>query len=170
MMIRKILTALAFCTTIALTGCSASDKTAEQSGQESSPPSDPETTVTINGKQWTCEQITASTPQQCGERTQQAFDKYKGNIDQYVNSGKLGPLNDAQQFTYEDAAFAGLVACVYAESSDGQNEYINFMMETPPFDTRMTERVMYLPAWFEAPKSLCTDLNTGHQSKDLITP
>lgn len=154
-MIRNVFTLSAMCATIALAGCSANSET--DKGPADPPPVDPETTVTIDGRQWTCEQITASEPQECGELTQQAFDSHKENIDAYVNGGRLGPLNDGSAFSYEDAAFAGLVACAYMMDGGNENDYIDFMMQTEPFKTKLSERVGYLPAWHEAPKSLCTD-------------
>lgn len=157
-MFRNVFVAL-FIATMAVTGCSGSTQektgpTDDSTASESNPIS-PETTVTINGKEWTCEQITATEPQECGDLTQKAFDSYKGNIDTYVNSGKLGPLNDGKAFSYEDAAFAGLVACAYIKNEGSLNGYIEFMMETEPFNAKLTERSAYLPAWFEASKSLC---------------
>lgn len=143
---------------VALTGCSGSTDTTDKGDGGGGTTTTPETTVEIDGSKYTCEEITASEPQECGPFTQQAFDTYKENIDGYVRSGRLGPLNDANQFTYEDAAFAGLGACAIVLSGEGQNEYIDFMMDTPPFNDMLTERVMYLPAWFTAEDYLCTDL------------
>jgi hypothetical protein len=186
-MVRKVFAILVVFAFAALTGCSSNTTaTSGASGSETpvvSPSPDKggpiidqppvETTVRIDGKDWTCAQITASMPQDCGVQTQKVFDTYKENIDTYVRGGKLGPLNNGDTFLYEDAAFAGLVACAFLMNQrpeDAENAYIDFMMKTPPFSTTLTERVMYLPAWFEAPKSLCTDSQSGFQSHDLRVP
>lgn len=160
--------AVLFIAAMALTSCSGSTTPQTDGSSTASESSAPpvETTVLIDGKEWTCAQITASTPEKCSPLTQRAFDAYKENIDAYVNSGRLGPLlNNGDKFTYEDAAFAGLVACAYILDGRNQSDYISFMKKTPPFEeTSQNRGVMYLPAWFEAPKSLCTDLKTPNQN------
>ena len=164
-MIRKVCAAAAVTMIVALlTGCSGS--TQEKSGETASPtPSvSVETTVRIDGQDWTCEAITASEPQQCGEFTQQVFDQYGDNIDTYVNSEQLGPLNAGNGFTYEDAAFAGLVACAYMLDKRGQNDYIDYMMTEEPFKSTLDERVEYLPAWLAAPTYLCPGLTPPIQN------
>lgn len=165
--------AVVFATALMLTACSSADSGTDGGSQSSSDTGTStvpgESTVVIQGKEYTCEEITASLPQQCGEYTQQAFDAYKENIDAYVNSGKLGPLNNGGGFTYEDAAFAGLVACAYVLAGEGQETYVEFMLATPPFDEKLKDvgGVGVLPAWFEAQKSLCP---AGYQSTDLEAP
>lgn len=150
----------------AMTGCSGSTPqqpgTSVTASETSAVPV--EATVTIDGKEWTCEQITASEPQECSALTQQAFDQYKDNIEAYVSSGKLGPINQRMGYSYEDITFAGLAACAFLLDKGDQNDYIAFMKKTPPFDARLTLGTMYLPAWFEAQKTLCPDLDLPNQN------
>ena len=104
--------------------------------------------VIISGKSYTCETITA-TPK-CSTTTQKAFDRYKNNIDTYVQTDKFGPFNDAD---YADLALMGLFACTYKVGE--QQKYIDLLKKEAPTLVKDVENVALLPAWFAAHTHLC---------------
>jgi hypothetical protein len=112
-----------------------------------------EKTVTIDGKSYTCETITEI--KKCTVKFQKTFDRYRKNIDKFVNSGILGPLNDAETFTYEDVAYAGLTACHIGD----RNAFIDEVRSNPPF-TDLTSIDLF-PTWFAAKRYLCPNRNRG---------
>lgn len=137
-----------------------------------------ETTVTIGGESWTCETITRSG--QCGPESQAVFDQYGNNIDLFVNSGELGPLNDFDEVIgetddcgelflyYEDVAFAGLVACTFSPGGEEQfEEFIGWMRRDGGEALASFSGTELLPVWFEAHKRLCPE---GHKSGDYTVP
>ncbi len=123
---------------------------------------DNEVTITIDGKEYTCAEITGSEPAACGEGTQVAFEKYGENLGSYVNSGQLGPLNEGP---FEDAAFAGLVACATMMQGDDQEAYLDYMMEDQTMASYAADEggVAFFPAYFEASSSLCPNMNPGSE-------
>lgn len=147
----------------ALTGGCAGDTAGQpKTGPESGPePSDSESqprpsTVHIDGRDYTCAQVTASEPQDCGEYTQMAFDKHKERIDTFVNSDRHGPVfNDPQMLRFEDVAFAGLVACATLLEGGDENEFIDDVLTEQPFSEMELARVEVLPVWFSAQRYLC---------------
>lgn len=175
---RTIFATLSLSATLVLTGCAggnATTTTTSATSTTSASPTPSEATVRIDGKDWTCAQITASGPDECGPFTQQAFETYKENLDTYVRSGQLGIFNnDSSGFSYEDTAFAGLVACAIMLKKGNVDDYIDAMLAEEPFKTRLNERTPYLPTWFAAKKYLCTDLeqiSNGRQSTgDKVAP
>jgi hypothetical protein len=104
--------------------------------------------VIIGGKSYTCETITV-TPK-CSTTTQKAFDRYKDNIDKYVQTDKFGPFNDA---AYADLALMGLFACTYKVGE--QQKYIDLLKKEAPTLVKDVENVALLPAWFAAHSQLC---------------
>jgi hypothetical protein len=72
-----------------------------------------ERTVLIQGKRYTCSQIIDSKSGACDGNMQKAFNKWAPNIDNYVNSGRLGPWGngDSPPLSYERVAMLGLLAC-----------------------------------------------------------
>jgi hypothetical protein len=104
--------------------------------------------VIISGKSYTCETITA-TPK-CSTTSQKVFDRYKNNIDTYVQTDKFGPFNDA---AYADLALMGLFACTYKVGE--QQKYIDLLRKEAPTLVKGEENVALLPAWFAAHSVLC---------------
>ncbi len=145
-----------------LSSCSSDDSISE--GEENVPeepasedtqvPTDPGSVVILEGEPFTCEQVTAS--ESCGPATQEVFNKYKENIVVFVNSGNLGPLFNNSSF--EDAAFAGLVACAMVD--DGEEAYVEFMQKDPAFEDE--PGTSFLPPWYEARASLCPSGMVAH--------
>jgi hypothetical protein len=72
-----------------------------------------ERTVLIQGKRYTCPQVIDSKTGDCDGTIQRAFNRWAPNIDNYVNSGKLGPWGngDSPPLSYERVALLGLLAC-----------------------------------------------------------
>lgn len=143
-------------------------------GGDPTPVNDPpaESTVTIDGKDWTCETITA-TPEEsdCGELTQRAFDVYKDNLDGFVRSGDLGPAMDDSRLRYEDLAFAGLVACAYMGNGEDQLTYVDYIANEHPFNQLGYDSVQYVTFWLKANENMCPDLempDPGYRSSDLV--
>lgn len=150
-----------------LSSCSSDDSSSD--GEENVPeepapdsedtPVADESVLVLDGVSYTCGQVIGA--EGCGPDTQEAFDNYKENILVFVNSGSLGPVFNNSSF--EDAAFAGLVACAMVD--DGQEAYVEYMQSDPAFSGE--EGVAFLPPWFEAQKSLCP---AGYASSDLVAP
>lgn len=130
---------------VSVVGCSSQDE------QEPVVPEEPVSTVEIDGESYTCDEIIdGEFDGECGEKTQSVFDEYKHNIDAYVQSDALGPLfSDAGQTSYQDAAFAGLVACTF----EGQAEYVQYMQDN--FDD--IDGVYYVAPWLSR-GILCPEL------------
>ncbi len=114
----------------------------------------PETTLTLNGKTYTCESVAgvAEGEGSCSAEAQDTFDLYKGNIDSYVNGGRLGKLGE-EPFTLEDRAYAGLAACAHQKRSQSQQDFVAFMLSEEAFKNLSPGDLT--PAWSEASKSLC---------------
>ena len=146
--------------TLTLVGCgNATIDTLSSSGSNQNTPMT-ETTVTIDGSTYTCEQITSQTIDQCSALVQQAFDMYKENIMDFTLSGNLGALNDMEMFTNQNVAYAGLSACATVLGGDGQTEYLDFMMDEPAFGGKyQVGEVSFAPAWTAARDYLCPDLD-----------
>lgn len=131
-------------------------------------------TLTINGVDYTCEEALGLGPVNgCPDEAEQAFLQYKGNLAAYMNSGKLGMFN--ADGTFEDVAYAGMSACIVMMQGRDEDVYIDSMRNDPKLaamaDKDGMSRTAFLPAWFEAQKSLCPDLaSNGYRSHDLVTP
>lgn len=122
-------------------------------------PANPEVTVVIHGKSYTCAEIVANEDQQlvpCGDTSQNIFNVYGDNIDAFVNSRRLGPVN-GDPFTYADAAFLGITACALRVQGHDVDYFIDYVSAQPPFNQMDLDlgRLTFLPVWFEAPRSLC---------------
>lgn len=147
---------------LTISGCSSA--TPQQAPPDSDIPS--ESTVVIDGKAYTCAEIIVV--ETCGSDTAELFDKYKQNIESYVQSGELGPLN-SNAFSYEDVAYAGLMACLHG--SEGEDAYVDFMLSEGGAAYADLQRVDLLPAYFEASKSLCREeFTAGLPGDDVVTP
>lgn len=132
-----------------------------------------ESTVTIGGKEFTCEDIVNGA---CDDALQGMFDTYKDNLVAYLTSGKLSAeftASDGGSAT--DAAYGGLAACIYMDQPDGQNQFITLMNQDDKMMAHAKDfgNVAFLPLWFEASNSLCPGLAStapGYQTRDFITP
>lgn len=102
--------------------------------------------VIIKGKPFTCDKVIGG---ECNPEIQAVFDRYKENIDVFANKGGMGPYFNNS--SYEDVAFAGLVACTFLDR--GENAYIDFMLTDSAFSE--LQSIEILPVWFEAQDSLC---------------
>lgn len=128
-------------------------RTVETPSNTPSPP--PEKTVVVDGRAYTCAQILGLNTLECDAIFQHAFLQWGDKIDDYVNSGKLGPLGngDNAPVRYEDVAQLGLLACSVSEVGNTSNEYI------PAAKTvvKTASGTELLPFWFEAQKSMCPE-------------
>lgn len=155
-----MLATLTFISACGSSGGSESTTKKDSGGSESTTkPDDTGSVLVVDGVEYTCAEV-INAPE-CDDETQAVFDEYKDNLEAYTNSGKLGPLNDG---SYENAAYAGLAACVLVD--EGEQVYIETLQEDAAFEELSGTEL--LPAWFEAQNSLCpTD---GSQSTDMTTP
>lgn len=106
----------------------------------------------------TCESVTGVSGR-CSRDTREIFNEFQENIDDYVNGGQLGPLNSTE-FSFQDVAYAGMMACTYQARSESLEDYLTFMSD----DETLTETVQrvggnedrtFRGAWFEAKRTLC---------------
>ncbi|MBD1543583.1 hypothetical protein G9E11_15330 [Arthrobacter sp. IA7] len=115
-------------------------------------------TVRIEGKDYTCDQLIGSIANEpCSPQFNAAYEKWGDHIDDYVNSGHLGPLGNQGNnsvLSYEVLSFLGLYACILNESDGTSTDFVNYGLKIHP-DAARTD---FLPLWFNAPKYLCTEL------------
>lgn len=99
--------------TVTVTPTPTPTQTVATETSASATPSAEERTVLVQGKRYTCPQIIDSKTGDCEESIQRAFNKWAPNIDDYVNSGKLGPWGNGESppLSYERVALLGLLAC-----------------------------------------------------------
>lgn len=115
----------------------------------------PEKKVVVEGREYTCAQLLGLNTLECDRINKTAFDKWGEKVDDYVNSGKLGPLGNGKNapVSYGDVAQLGLLACSVSEVGNTSSEYIP-AARTIVKDAAGTE---LLPFWFEAQKSMCPE-------------
>jgi hypothetical protein len=175
--LRPVLVTLALI--IGLAGCG--DDSADDEGGGTSSSRDADTTDepagesasavthTFEGNAFTCEEALDINPEVgCPEDVVDVWEEFGQNLPDFVDSGRLGPLND-ESFAVGDVAFAGVMACVISFGGGDEQDFIDYIQD-PDNETQLEELsgTELLPAWFEAPKSLCTD--AGRSSGDHVTP
>ena len=171
--LRRVLSILAV--GVALAACGEDDEGGARSSQgtsttqESAGRSASDVTHTFEGTELTCEEaLDINLETGCTDEIVDVWEEWGQNLPDYVSSGQLGPLND-ESFRAMDVAFAGVMACVITVDGGDEQDFIDEMHDpanrTGFEDLSGTE---LLPAWFEAPESLClgADMSTG----DYITP
>jgi hypothetical protein len=118
-------------------------------------PSPSEKKVVIDGREYTCAQMLGLPSLECNGIFKRAFEKWGDKIDNYANSGKLGPLGNGVDapVRYEDVAQLGLLACSVSEVGNTSTEYV------PAAKTivKTASGTELLPFWFEAQKSMCPE-------------
>lgn len=141
---------------------SSSSKSLSDIRAEEQPPAN-DLTVELPIGVMNCMQATAA-HQDCTGPLKKAFVAYGDNIDTFVNSGKLGMFSNRSGengVRYEDAVYAGLVACEYQVNGLGRERYLSYIPANLSI-SRLTEKAgldkqAYIPAWKEAQVSLCPD-------------
>jgi hypothetical protein len=124
---------------------------------------------TFEGQEFTCEEALDINPEVgCPDDVVEVWEEWGQNLDDYVDSGELGPLND-ESFAVGDVAFAGVMACVVTTSGGDEQDFIDFMQD-PDNETQLDELsgTELLPAWFAAGEVLCPSGFTS--GGDRITP
>jgi hypothetical protein len=119
---------------------------ANQTAPGTSSASSKKATVSIDGVSYTCAEL-VGLADGCGEYLEPAFELYGGGIDGFVNSGRLGVFSTSQ-YSYSDAAMAGLMACTYR--LDESNAYVEVMQAGYPLTSNELT-----PVFFEAHLDLC---------------
>ncbi len=124
--------------------------------QNSSQRGDQETTVTYEGFVFTCGEATNAASGVCSQAVQTMFDRYKGNLDRYANSGLLGALND-RFYDFTDVSYVGLYACVDATNGvpfeTFAEQIIDPSLTQGTYDGLVVEDIR--PAWITAQDVLC---------------
>jgi hypothetical protein len=125
-------------------------------------------THTFQGRAFTCEEALGVDPTVgCSDKVVAVWEESGDRLTDYVNSGELGPLNDEQEFSFEDAAYAGVVACSFRRSGENEQDFIDYMQD-PANNTQLDHLsgTELLPAWFTAGRILCP----GYTSGDFEAP
>jgi hypothetical protein len=150
-------------------GSGAGSSTTSTTSSEA-PRSNSDVVHTYEGKEFTCEETLGIDPEVgCSDDIVAVWEEWGQDLGDYVNSGRLGPLNDESSFSFEDAAYAGVIACVIREGGGDEQDFIDFMRD-PENNTQLEELsgTELLPAWFAADRVLCpTGFATG---SDMTTP
>lgn len=114
-------------------------------------------TVTVNGKQYTCTRLFGIP--ECTSKARHIFRVNSPNFDAYIESGKLGAFDSR---SIADAAYAGMSACVFLRDGDTRGEYVDFMHSQPDFEE--LPLASFLPPFREATNSLCPELGSPSQA------
>ena len=125
-------------------------------------------THTFDGRAFTCEEALGVDPSVgCSDEVVAVWEEWGDRLSDYVDSGMLGPLNDEQEFSFEDAAYAGVIACSFRRSGDNEQDFIDYMQD-PANNTQLDylSGTELLPAWFAAERILCPGFTSG----DFETP
>jgi hypothetical protein len=165
---------LALCvTTLACGGDDedSGDTNAETTETTAEPASESRSDVvhTFEGQDFTCEEALDINPEVgCPDDVVEVWEEWGQNLDDYVDSGELGPLND-ESFAVGDVAFAGVMACVVTTGGGDEQDFIDYMQD-PDNETQLDELsgTELLPAWFAAGEVLCP--SGFATSGDRVTP
>jgi hypothetical protein len=120
-------------------------------------------THTFDGRAFTCEEALGVDPRVgCSDEVVAVWDEWGDRLSDYVDSGMLGPLNDQQEFSFEDAAYAGVIACSFRHSGGNEQDFIDYMQD-PANNTQLDylSGTELLPAWFAAGRILCPGFTSG---------
>jgi hypothetical protein len=163
--LRAALVIVALCGVVTACG---DDETDSESSSTTTVESRSDVVHTLEGTELTCEEALDINPEVgCPDDVVEVWEEWGQNLPDYVDSGQLGPLID-ESYAVGDVAFAGVMACVIADGGGDDQDFIDFM--TDPYNQTQLEDLQgteLLPAWFEAPQSLCTGFSS---SGDQVTP
>lgn len=109
--------------------------------------------VRIDGTEYTCEALLQRT---CTARYEDAFGRWGDKIDDYVNSGRLGPFNSSE-YAYAEVAYNGLTACLVGDAGGDDQDFVEVISEDYPEEQDSLGGVAFLPLWFEALRTLCPE-------------
>lgn len=114
---------------------------------------------TFEGRDFTCEQALGVDPSVgCDDGMVAVWEQRGADLTGFINSGELGPLNDEAEFSFEDVAFAGVVACSIRDSAPlgDEQDFIEFM-QAPSIRAQLNRLsgTELLPVWFAAGQYLC---------------
>jgi hypothetical protein len=118
----------------------------------------PETTVEVLGEEFTCETLTGLDKEgiECNDRLQAAFDASREGLPDFVLN-KIFTRASAGQIAGIDAAYAGLIACVFLAEGNQPDpprvRYLRHMRNQPDFASD-TDATLLVP-YEEARRTLC---------------
>lgn len=107
----------------------------------------------INGKDYTCADVYGN---ECFEPEKTTFGKWADKLDEFVHSGRLGPLGNGTNppLKTEQIAHLGLVACSHSEAGSTSAEFLESARQIVANIKSEEAR----PFWLEAQKTICPEV------------
>ena len=118
----------------------------------------PDTTVVVLGEEFTCETLTGLDREdiECNDKLQAAFNAYREGLPDFVLN-KVFTRASAGQIAGIDAAYAGLIACVFRTEGNQPDpprvRYLRHMRSQPDFES-YADATLLVP-YEEAQRTLC---------------